>query len=143
MEVVSFMVTTGTIGINMKITLDLKEFEQALLYGIKAMFNGEAHIVDVITPFGTFHINKESAKRQPLYNELMDYIKKQSLVLAIKTFRTNTGVGLKAAKDFCELLRDNEEFGIAWLNGDDDRVNKLFGYSDIDPYNIWKSHLEA
>lgn len=127
----------------MKPTLDLKDFEQILFLGVKTMFNGAAPITDVITPFGTFYINNTTAKRMPLYTELMGYIKSQNLIGAIKTFRTNTGVGLKAAKDFCELLRDDVEFGTAWLNGDDARVNKLFGYGDIDPYNVWKGRLEV
>lgn len=126
----------------MKITLDLKDFEQVLTLGVKAMFKENANITDVITPFGTFHINNALAKRQPIFDEMLSHIHQNSIINAIKVFRAQTGVGLKAAKDFCEKFRDNEDFRKAWHQGDDTAALKLFDYGDKDAYNAWKGRME-
>ena len=127
---------------NMKITLDLKDFEQILTPGVKAMFKENASITDVITPFGTFHINNAAVKRQPMFEEMMYYINQNMLINAIKVFRAQTGVGLKAAKDFCERLRDNENFRKEWQMGEDASALKLFDLGDRDAYNSWKGRME-
>lgn len=126
----------------MKINLDLKDFEQILALGVKAMFKENANITDVITPFGTFHINASLEKRKPIFDEILSYIQKDSLISAIKVFRAQTGVGLKAAKEFCEKFRDNEDFRKAWHKGDDTAALKLFHYEDLNAYNMWKVRME-
>lgn|SRR5574343_1286711 len=125
----------------MKINLDLKDFEQILALGVKAMFKENANITDVITPFGTFHINASFEKRQAIFDEILSYIQKDSLISAVKVFRAQTGVGLKAAKDFCEKFRDNEDFRNAWHKGDDTAALKLFYYEDLNAYNMWKVRM--
>ena len=126
----------------MKIHLDLKDFEQILALGVKAMFKENASITDVVTPFGTFHINPSLEKRRHIFDEILSYIQKDSLISAVKAFRINTGVGLKAAKDFCEKFRDNEDFRNAWRKGDDTAALKLFHYDDLNSYNMWKVRME-
>ena len=127
---------------NMKITLDLKDFEQILTLGVKAMFKENASITNVITPFGTFHINNAAAKRLPMFDEMMGYINQNMLINAIKVFRAQTGVGLKSAKDFCEKFRENENFRKEWQMGEDASTLKLFDLANRDAYNSWKGRLE-
>lgn len=40
-----------------------------------------------------------------------DYIRDGKLINAIKEFRSESGLGLKEAKDWCEAYRDNAELG--------------------------------
>lgn len=123
----------------MKITLDLKEFQSVIELGTKAMLNSKVHITEIITPFGTFHLDKSICRRRELYDILVDDIKNGQTIAAIKNLRLHIGCGLKLAKDFVEKLRDDKSYLEQWLNGDDEFIKANF---DDDSYQNYRNFLE-
>jgi ribosomal protein L7/L12 len=122
----------------MKITLDLADFENVLNLGVKALFKESANITDVVTPFGTFHINNISPKRQELLDSVIKF-PHNNIIEPIKLVRLNIGCGLKEAKNFCEKLRDDKAFRESWLKGDDEFIKRTWGAMSQDSYAIWLS----
>lgn len=126
---------------NMKITLDLKEFEHVITFGIKSVLKDNVNITDVITPFGTFHIGQSSEKRSELFNKIHDDLKVHNTMNAIKTIRATLGCGLKEAKDFVDKLRDDLTYRKNWLNGDDTFIHRNWDANSRGKYEAFIGEL--
>lgn len=122
----------------MKVQLELKEFQEALLRGVIFLFNDQkADLTDIITPFGTFHY--DGANSRNIRMGVLNIIRENSSmkIESIKHVRIKFGCGLKVAKDFVEKICADIMYANDWVSGDDEWIKSNFDVNDYMRYCVW------